>query len=108
VIVDPSDRTIEPAAPAKTPAAISSGRRRLAAIVASIALLWLFVLPEVAELDAMRSAIHAREARGIDSGAMFYTDLKLMDDVLARSKRFHREHPDALWVPDSSRSPTPR
>jgi hypothetical protein len=31
-----------------------------------------------------------------------------MDDVLARSKRFHREHPDALWVPDSSRSPTPR
>ena len=73
------------------------GRRRLVVVVAVIALMWLIVLPIVGEMDSMKSAIDAREARGIDTGAMFYTDLELMDDVLARSKEFHRDHPDALW-----------
>lgn len=82
---------------------VSAGRRRLAAIVAGIALVWLIVLPAIGENPAMQAAIAEREARGIDSGAMFYTDLELMDDVLARSKQFHRDHPDALWIPGSSR-----
>ncbi len=73
------------------------------AILAAIALVWLFVLPAIGESAAMQAAIAEREARGIDSGAMFYTDLEMMDDVLARSKQFHREHPDALWIPGSSR-----
>ena len=77
----------------------NSGWRKLAAIVAAITVLWLFVLPEIGELEAMQSAIQTREARGIDSGAMFYTDLEMMHDVLARSREFHREHPDALWRP---------
>ena len=81
----------------------NSGRRRLVAIVAAVVLLWLFVLPAIGQNPAMRAAIAEREAQGIDSGAMFYTDLELMDDVLARLKQFHREHPDALWVPGSSR-----
>ena len=87
----------------RTAADVRTGRRRLAAIVATIVLLWLIVLPAIGECEAMRAAIAEREASGIDRGAMFYTDLDLMDDVLARSKQFHREHPDALWIPGSSR-----
>ena len=87
----------------RTAADVGTGRRRLAAIVAVIALLWLIVLPAIGENDAMRAAIADREARGIDSGAMFYTDLELMDGVLARVKEFQRENPDALWIPGSSR-----
>ena len=87
----------------RTAADVSTGRRRLAAIVAAIALLWLIVLPAIGNNAAMREAIAEREARGIDSGAMFYTDLELMDGVLARVKEFHREKPDALWIPGSSR-----
>jgi hypothetical protein len=92
-----------PAGNSTQAADVSAGRRRLAAIVTAVALVWLIVLPAIGENPAMQAAIAEREARGIDSGAMFYTDLELMDDVLARSKQFHREHPDALWIPGSSR-----
>ncbi len=97
MIAEIGNRSTEPSA------TLNSGGRRLAAIAAAISVLWLFVLPAIGERDSMRAAIDAREAQGIDSGAMFYTDLELMDDVLARSQQFHREHPDALWVPGSSR-----
>jgi hypothetical protein len=93
VIEVSSDRTTQPAA------ASERGWRQLQAIVATIALLWLIVLPAIGKLDAMQAAIQEREAQGIDTGAMFYTDLERMDDVLAKSKQFHGEHPDALWVP---------
>ena len=87
----------------REPASVRNGWRRLAVVAAGIAATWLVVLPTVGKLDSMKAAIDAREARGIDTGAMFYTDLELMDDVLARSKKFHQQNPDALWRPGSRR-----
>ena len=82
-----------------SPAAVAkNGKRQLTAIAVTVAIIWLTVLPAIGKIESVQSSIREREARGIDSGAMFYTDLDMMDGVLARSKQFHREHPRALWT----------
>lgn len=81
--------------------ALRSGWRGLAASVFCVALIWLVVLPAVGRSDALKTAIEEQAERGIDASAMFYTELEVMDDVLARTKKFHRENPDALWQPGS-------
>ncbi|MBI1314346.1 hypothetical protein GC176_23875 [bacterium] len=79
----------------------ASGRYRLAAAVAVVALIWLGVLPAAGNSASLRSAIEARRERGIDASAMFYTELEVMDDILARNRQFRRDNPDALWSPAS-------
>lgn len=62
-----------------------------------MAVVWLVLLPAAGRRDALRRAIDSRERRGIDASAMFYTELEVMDDVLERSREFHRRSPEALW-----------
>ena len=70
----------------------------------AVALIWLIVLPALSRGLGLQTEIHDRQIRGIDATAMFYTDLDLMDDVLKRIDQFHRTHPAALWLPNTSNS----
>jgi len=76
-----------------------AGWASLCAAAALIALLWMVVLPRVAEHPDLKARIKFLEERGIDPSAMFYTELNCLEGVLDRVDHFHRKHPGALWIP---------
>jgi len=49
-------------------------RLLLGAAILFSAVLWGFVLPRLSQQPAMRSKVEHLRQRGIDSGAMFYSD----------------------------------
>lgn len=70
----------------------------LLAACGALAWVWLVLLPELAEDPAMRRRIEHRRSAGINGNAMFYTELKVMPDVLRRVDAIHREQPEAFWA----------
>ena len=66
---------------------------------ALIALVWLWLLPSLADRPAVRQRIELFDSRGIDPAAMFYTEIDALDDVLERFDRYQQAHPNALWLP---------
>ncbi len=60
---------------------------RLLLAFASIAAVWLLLLPSIAERPAMRVHLDRLEADGIDPSAMFYTELPMMKPILERLER---------------------
>ena len=52
------------------------GRTRLAAACVLGAVVWLIVLPWLAQQEIVRERIRRNEQAGIDPTAMFYTDLE--------------------------------
>jgi len=66
------------------------------------ALVWLVALPALSRNPTLQNEIRDREVQGIDSSALFYTDLEMMDEVLERIHDFQRTHPSALWQPSGS------
>lgn len=81
----------------KPRALIGAGLRRLLAVWGAIGLVWLAVLPAIAERPRVKARLETLKSQGIDPSAMYYSELDAMDDVLARLDRFHRRHPQALW-----------
>lgn len=59
----------------------------LAAAVATVAVVWLIVLPAVGRWPTVRARIDRNEARGINPEAMFYTELNAMPAAEARVRR---------------------
>jgi hypothetical protein len=84
-----------------TPSPTPSLRRWSALLLslAAIASIWLGVLPRLANRSETRRQIDFLDARGIEPGAMFYTELSAMHGVIARMDAFHQRHPRALWAP---------
>ena len=56
-----------------------TGYRQLGFAVLVIALLWLVILPRVAQWPPVRSRIERNEAAGIDPSAMFYSELEHLE-----------------------------
>ncbi len=77
----------------------SRNRLRLALALAAVSLVWLVVLPALSAHPPIRARLDAHRAKGIDAGAMYYTELPLIDEVLAEMRRFRQAHPQALWQP---------
>lgn len=69
---------------------ISSPRfRKIASFLLALAmvgLIWLVVLPSSAKRPAMRAHLRWLDDQGIDPSAMYYTELELMEKILARRR----------------------
>ena len=62
-------------------------RYTLLAIVAITAFTWLVLLPWIARQPEMKSHLSELDRQGIDGGAMYYTELEVMDRILAKLER---------------------
>lgn len=67
---------------------------RFVLAVATIACVWVVILPWLASRPSMAEHIRWLEAKGIDAGAMYYTELEAMQPILQKLER-----------PNSSRQP---
>jgi hypothetical protein len=76
---------------------------RLAVGSTAILVLWLAVLPRIADQPAVRRHIEFLEQQHIDPSVMFYTELEPMADVRSRVTRIRRDHPDPFWQPQPGR-----
>ncbi|KLU02094.1 putative signal peptide and transmembrane protein [Rhodopirellula islandica] len=58
----------------------------LAGLIALLSIIWLVVLPAYARQPEMRQHLKWLDDRGIDPSAMYYTELDVMDDILAKHR----------------------
>ncbi len=65
----------------------------LAAWLFALGLVWLVWLPSHAQRPPVRRHLQWLDERGIDPSAMYYTELEVMEDILARQ----RAH--GMWRP---------
>jgi hypothetical protein len=65
---------------------------RLVAWVILIGVIWLVALPWLAARPAMKRHRQWLDDRGIDPGAMYYTELDAMEPILDRLNKHAREH----------------
>jgi hypothetical protein len=68
-------------APGSAPGARRPGSQ-LALALASIGVIWLLILPSLAEVSAIRSMIDRHEAQGVDPSAKFYSELPAMPEII--------------------------
>ncbi|MEQ9406193.1 MAG: hypothetical protein RIK87_00645 [Fuerstiella sp.] len=64
-----------------------SGILVLAMLLCVIGLIWLIVLPHMAQQPQMKAHLNWLNARGIDPSAMYYTELEAMEPILQRLER---------------------
>ena len=79
------------------------GWMQLAIGLAAILVLWLAVLPWIANQSPVRRHIEFLEQRRIDPSAVFYTELEPMAEVRTRVARIRRNHPAPFWEPQLGR-----
>jgi hypothetical protein len=78
----------------------------LALGAAAIAWVWLVALPWLGGRPELREDLRWRAARGINAGAMYYTELEAMPDIAAHLDELHERHTEAFWrVSDRSLKP---
>jgi hypothetical protein len=53
-----------------------SGWLKLLAVAFALSVVWLYVLPYVAEFPSVKEHIELLERRNINAGAMFYTEVQ--------------------------------
>jgi hypothetical protein len=64
--------------------AVTTNWMRFAIASAMILLVWTVVLPKLAATPPLAKHLRWLDQRGIDAGAMFYTELDAMDPILHR------------------------
>ena len=52
-----------------------------------IAVTWCYLLPLATKQPVVRQRIDFLDDKGIDPTAMFYTDLEIMDEIIAKNDR---------------------
>jgi len=77
---------------------------QLAIGLGAILILWLAVLPRIADQPPVRRHIEFLKQRRIDPSAVFYTELEPMAELRTRVARIRRRHPAPFWQP----APRPR
>jgi len=82
---------------------LQRGWMQLAIGLAAILVLWLAVLPWIADQPPVRRHIEFLEQRRIDPSAVFYTELEPMGEIRARMTRIRRNHPASFWEPQLGR-----
>jgi hypothetical protein len=61
--------------------------QRLVISFATIAAIWLMVLPWIGSRESVRDRIEFLDDRGIDASAMYYTELDAMKPILEKFRR---------------------
>ncbi len=69
----------------------------LSGAIGLILLIWLVVLPRVAQMPNVASRIRFMESRGIDPSARFYSELPCAMPNADEIARRMQESPDAFW-----------
>jgi hypothetical protein len=69
----------------------SSGVIRLAFAVVLLLAVWCIVLPWISAIPAVNARQQWLEKRGINAGAMYYTELHVMESILERNDPFGRK-----------------
>lgn len=75
----------------------SSGWGQLAVGLGIILLLWLAVLPQLANQPPVRRHIEFLEQQRIDPSAVFYTELEPMAELRTRIAEIRRDAPAPFW-----------
>jgi len=70
---------------------------RLAFGLLVIVVVWMTVLPRIADQESVQRHIEFLEQQQIDPSAMFYTELAPMAQVRARVAKLRRDHPAPFW-----------
>ena len=58
----------------------------LVGIVSLLSIVWLVILPAYARQPKMRQHLRWLDDQGIDPSAMYYTELEVMEDILAKQR----------------------
>ncbi|EMI52721.1 hypothetical protein [Rhodopirellula sallentina] len=56
-------------------------------VIAVLSIVWLVLLPAYARQPKMRQHLQWLDEKGIDPSAMYYTELEIMDEILAKQRR---------------------
>ena len=78
---------------------LPQGAITLAVIVCLFAVTWLVWLPRLAEDPALQRRLELQEEQGVNSAAMFYSDLPAVDDAQHRLEKLQTEDPGLFWSP---------
>ncbi|MBA2115323.1 hypothetical protein [Bremerella alba] len=54
--------------------------------IASVAVVWLVILPAYARQSEMSKHLQWLDQQGIDPSAMYYTELEVMEEILQRQR----------------------
>lgn len=73
------------------------GRFWLAGAVFVLTLVWLVALPAISDLGYVARRLRILERNDVDAAALFYTDLRAMDDIQSRVSSIRDEHPEDFW-----------
>ncbi|GAB5512919.1 hypothetical protein [Rhodopirellula baltica] len=58
----------------------------LVGITLLLSIVWLVILPAYSRQPKMRQHLRWLDDRGIDPSAMYYTELEVMEDILAKQR----------------------
>ena len=73
------------------------GWTSLCSCTATIAIVWIIVLPWIGSQQSVKSDIEYLKQRGIDPSALYYTDLEALVEIESDINTMSKAHPDALW-----------
>ena len=73
------------------------GWAALSLCIATIAIVWMLILPWIGEQQSVKSNIEHLKQRGIDASALYYTDLEAMEQIESDINAISKAHPDAFW-----------
>ncbi|EMI18831.1 signal peptide protein [Rhodopirellula maiorica SM1] len=69
----------------------------LAGSIAVLGIIWMVILPAYARQPQMRQHLKWLDDQGIDPSAMYYTELAVMEEILAKQRQAElrrTRHPD--------------
>ncbi|TWT61160.1 hypothetical protein Pan54_18950 [Rubinisphaera italica] len=76
-----------------------SGWYALLTVAFLMAVLWLGVLPKISKDPGIQQQIRLREEQGVDSAAMFYSDLPAVKTATDRLNQLEQNNPYLFWLP---------
>lgn len=75
------------------------GGLTLCLVIGLMAVIWLFILPALSQDPEFLRQIRLREEQGIESAAMFYSDLPAVKTATEHLDQLERDNPYLFWLP---------
>ena len=89
--------------------ATRSRRERWLAFAAGwvlLGLIWMVLLPWISRQEGVQRDLQQLDQLGVNAGALYYTELRMLPALLRRLDRIHREEPAVFWRPGVPPAPT--
>ena len=64
-----------------------------------LGLIWMVLLPWIGQQERVQRDLQQLDQLGVNAGALYYTDLRILPELLRRLDRIHREEPAVFWRP---------